>query len=264
MKIIIAVSLVIAWQASVAQQRDSVSPVKIDSVSSLKINGDLKEIKDERLKVKSLIFPSALIAYGFIALETKPLRKLDYSTEQEIIEDHPRFHTPIDNFTQYAPAVAVYVLNAAGVKGKHDMVDRTMLYLMSNLVMGTAVQSLKAITRSPRPDGGHNAFPSGHTATAFVSAEFLRQEYKDVSPWYGIAGYTVAAATGILRMYNRAHWFRDIVPGAGFGMLSTRIVYWVYPSVKKRIFPHKNATTMVMPTYGPNGIGVSGAFVLGL
>jgi hypothetical protein len=263
MKIPLIALLMIASQTSIAQ-RDSIALVKMHDSSFFKFNEGVKEIKSERLKVKSLIFPSALIAYGFIALETNPLRKLDYSTEEEIIEDHPHFHTPIDNFTQYAPAVAVYLLNAAGVKGKHDIVDRTMIYLMSNLIEGTAVQSIKAITRAPRPDGGHNAFPSGHTATAFVSAEFLRQEYKDVSPWYGIAGYTAAATTGILRMYNRAHWFRDIVPGAGIGMLSTRIVYWVYPSIKKRIFPHKAATTMVMPTYGPNGFGVSGAFVLSL
>jgi len=264
MKIVSLALLLVFCGSSLAQMKDTAvlnnNTARVPSTD----NGDLKEIKEERLKVKSLIFPSALIAYGFIALGTEPLRKLDYSTEQEIIEDHPKFHCPIDNFSQYAPAVAVYVLNASGIKGKHNMVDRTMIYLMSNLIMGTAVQSLKAITRSPRPDGGHNAFPSGHTATAFVSAEFLRQEYKDVSPWYGIAGYTVATATGILRMYNRAHWFRDIVPGAGFGMLSTRIVYWMYPSIKKRVFPKKDATALVMPTYGPNGFGASAACVIKL
>jgi membrane-associated phospholipid phosphatase len=179
--------------------------------------------------------------------------------ESEIIEDHPQFHTPIDNFSQYAPAVAVYVLNAAGVKGKHGLVDRTMIYMLSNIIMGTAVQSVKTIMHAPRPNGGTNSFPSGHTATAFVSAEFLRQEYKDVSPWYGIAGYTVAAATGVLRMYNRAHWFRDIVPGAGFGMLSTRIAYWIYPSIKRKIFPHKSAMALIMPTYGPTGFGMAAA-----
>ena len=263
MKIFAFLFLLVAFHSAFAQLQDSLLVGASENRSSY-VNKDLNEIATERSKVNSLIFPSALIAYGFIAFETKPLRKFDYSMESEIIEDHPRFHTPIDNFSQYAPAFAVYVLNAAGVKGKNDLVDRTMIYLLSNIIAGTAVQSIKAITRAPRPDGGHNAFPSGHTATAFVSAEFLRQEYKDVSPWYGIAGYTVATATGVLRMYNRAHWFRDIVPGAGFGMLSTRVAYWIYPSIKRKIFPHKSAMTLLMPTYGPTGFGVSAACVVKL
>jgi len=100
-----------------AQMKDTSVPKNNRISPLLSVNDDLREIKQERQKVKSLIFPAALIAYGFIALETKPLRKLDYSTEQEIMEDHPKFYCPIDNFSQYAPAVAVYVLNAAGVKG---------------------------------------------------------------------------------------------------------------------------------------------------
>jgi PAP2 superfamily len=264
MKIIAPLLLLLACQFSNAQVEKNFSTIDTSRKYSLSVKDDLNEIKSERSKVKSLIFPSVLVAYGFIALETKPIRKFDYSMESEIIEDHPTFHTPIDNFSQYAPAVAVYVLNAAGVKGKHDLIDRTMIYLLSNIIAGTAVQSIKTITHEPRPNGGQNSFPSGHTTTAFVSAEFLRQEYKDVSPWYGIAGYTVAAATGVLRMYNRAHWFRDIVPGAGFGILSTRIAYWIYPSIKRKIFPHKSAMTLIMPTYGPTGFGVSAACVVKL
>ena len=33
-------------------------------------------------------------------------------------------------------------------------------------------------------------------ALAFASAEFLRREYWNVSPWIGIAGYAVATGTG--------------------------------------------------------------------
>jgi membrane-associated phospholipid phosphatase len=111
---------------------------------------------------------------------------------------------------------------------------------MSNLVMGITVQSIKNITKVQRPEGfGKNAFPSGHTATAFAGAEFLRQEYKEVSPWYGIAGYAVATTTGILRMYNNMHWFRDVVAGAGFGILSTKLAYWLEPIIANKLFHKK-------------------------
>jgi membrane-associated phospholipid phosphatase len=145
-----------------------------------------------------------------------------------------------------------------GIKGKNNFRDRTMIYLLSNAIVGVSVQSIKAITRVQRPDGGGtNAFPSGHTATAFAAAEFLRQEYKDVSPWYGVAGYVAAGTTGVLRMYNNKHWFRDILPGAGFGIISTKLAYWMYPSIKKKIFKDKPMNGMIMPYYQNHGGGLS-------
>ncbi len=75
---------------------------------------------------------------------------------------------------------AVYGLNLAGIKGKNNFRDRTMILATSYLIMGLTVESLKSITRVERPDGSsRNSFPSGHTATAFMGAEFLWQEYKD-------------------------------------------------------------------------------------
>ena len=130
-----------------------------------------------------------------------------------------------------------------------------MIYLLSNAMMGITVQSLKSITKIQRPDGfGTNAFPSGHTATAFVAAEFLHQEYKDVSPWYGVAGYAAAITTAYLRMYNNKHWFRDLLPGAGIGILSTKAAYWIYPAIKRKFFKDKPMNTLVMPFY-QNGVG---------
>lgn len=223
----------------------------------------LDEMQHERKQIKSLVFPSIMLAYGFVALESEELHEMDYSIKEEIHEDHPGIRTNIDNFSQYAPAFAVYALNAFGVKGKNNFRDRTMIYLLANMMAGTAVQSLKAGTRATRPNGGSSSFPSGHTTTAFVSAEFLRQEYKDVSPWYGIAGYVVATGTGLLRISNNAHWFRDVIPGAGLGMLSTRIAYWIYPSIEKKIFHKRNAIAVVMPTYEEHAIGVSMGYAIG-
>ncbi len=215
-------------------------------------------IKEKSKKIKSLFIPAGLIAYGFIAIENDGLKKLDNNTKLEIQEDHPAFITKVDNYLQYSPALAVYGLNALGIKGKNNFRDRTIIYGLSTIISSAIVLPVKKITKLQRPDGsGFNSFPSGHTTTAFAAAEFLRMEYKDVSPWYGIAGYTVAAATGALRLYNNKHWVSDVVAGAGFGILSTKLAYWIYPSIKRKFFKNKPMNTMVMPYYQSGGGGLA-------
>ena len=132
------------------------------------------------------------------------------------------------------------------------------MYLMSNVFLNSTVYFIKNTSHQQRPDGSsYTSFPSGHTAEAFASAEFLRQEYKDVSPWYGVAGYAAATATGLLRIYNNKHWMSDVVAGAGIGIASTKLAYWLYPSIKRKFFHDKNVNTMFMPYYQNNTVGLS-------
>jgi len=193
-------------------------------------------------KWQSFSPPAALITYGLLAQGNNSLKKLDYSTQYEIIEDHPGFSTKIDNYLQCSPAFAVYFLNAVGVKGKNNFMDRTIIISLSTIITSGLVTSIKSISHVQRPDGSSfNSFPSGLTAIAFAGAEFLRMEYKDVSPWYGIAGYVVAAATGALRLYNNRHWLSDVIAGAGFGILSTKLAYIIYHPLQKKLFKNKHA-----------------------
>lgn len=226
-----------------AQQEDSIYTTGVlNAKPQTLINNLPANLNQRSQRLRSLILPAGLISYGFLSLENDGLLKLDNSIHEEIWVDHPHSQVKIDNYLQYAPAAAVYGLNALGIKGKNNFRDRTMIYLLSNAVMGITVQSLKAITKIQRPDGfGTNAFPSGHTATAFVSAGFLREEYKDVSPWLGLTGYAMAVTTGYLRMYNNKHWFRDLLPGAGIGIISTKVMYWAYPAIKRKFFKEKQA-----------------------
>jgi hypothetical protein len=78
-----------------------------------------------------------------------------------------------------------------------------------------------------RPDGSTaNSWPSGHTATAFVGATLLHKEYGLTrSPWWSVAGYGVATATGVMRVLNNRHWISDIMSGAGIGIMSTELGY---------------------------------------
>lgn len=214
--------------------------------------------------VAGIAIPAAMLGYGFIALNNPTLRDVNTSTKAEVKEDHPTFRTQIDNYLQYSPVAAVYALNALGIHGKHNFRDRTIILGLAAVFTAGTTEGIKHWTHEERPDGSDFlSFPSGHTATAFASAEFLRQEYKDVSPWYGIAGYAAAAATGALRVYNNKHWVSDVVAGAGLGILSTKAAYWVYPWIQQKLFKDKSehADKMVMPYYNPQFHSVGLSFI---
>lgn len=211
------------------------------------------------LSFRSIAIPSALIGYGAYTFANKDLKSLNLQIRREVWEERDHKHFGADDFTLAAPVIAVYALNLAGVKGKHNFVDRTALYGMSYLIGTGVVGTVKRLSGVVRPDSSNfKSFPSGHTAQAFIAAEFMRQEYKDRSPWYGIAAYAVAAGTGYLRMYNNKHWFNDVLAGAGVGILSTRVSYWLYPKVKNLFVKDKNKelNTVVMPMYQNGAVGV--------
>ena len=206
---------------------------------------------------RKALLPAAFITYGILAVKTDALQDVNEKMKEEIWTERPHALFHADNYLQWTPALAVYGLNLAGIKGKNNFRDRTMIYGISELLMSSVVFSVKKFTGEVRPNSSDAlSFPSGHTANAFAAAEFLRQEYKDVSPWYGVAGYAVAATTGYLRMYNNKHWLGDVVAGAGFGIMSTKLAYWIYPTIKKKLFKDKDVNTVVMPTYQSGAFGV--------
>jgi len=221
-------------------------------------------IQTMKFRPVAFVVPAVLMGYGFAAVyDNGALKQLDVSTKAELQEDHPLFAAHVDNFLQFAPAAAVYALNLSGVKGEHNLFDASMLYASSAAIMGLSTHFVKQGVGRLRPDGsGINSFPSGHTASAFMAAEFLHQEFKDVNPWIGYAGYFVATATGALRMYNNKHWFSDVVAGAGFGIASTKIAYLVYPYMKKLFTTKKTGNFSLMPFHQPgsNGLMLSGRF----
>lgn len=169
---------------------------------------------------------------------------------KEELQEHPHSKLGVDDFSQYAPLAAAYVLRLCGIKGLHDYVDLTIISGTAYLLTGLSVYGVKTLTRVERPDGStRNSFPSGHTATAFAGAEILRREYWNVSPWIGVAGYAVAAGTGFLRMYNNRHWLTDVVAGAGFGILCAQAAYWLYPVITKTVFRKRYKTDIFLSPY---------------
>lgn len=233
---------------------------QIDSEQKKQIVTDTIQKKDgtHKFKFKQLIIPTVLIGYGVIGIESDQLKLFNTQIKEEVNEDIDEKIT-IDDFSQYAPALSVYGLNAFGIKGKHNFKDRTIILGTSYLLMSASVLSLKSITKVERPDGSaFNSFPSGHTATAFAGAEFLWQEYKDVSVWYGISGYIIATGTGAFRIYNDKHWLTDVVAGAGIGILSTKVAYWINPWIQDKIFKskEKNSMSSIAPFYNGKQFGI--------
>lgn len=217
----------------------------------------LHVVNGARFKYKSLLIPTALIGYGIVGLESRTLKDINSDTKDEFNEHIDKKFT-IDDLSQYAPFVSAYALHFSGVKGRNSVKDKTIILTTAYLIMAGTVTIVKNTGNVERPDGTSlNSFPSGHTATAFMGAEFLYQEYKDVSVWYGVTGYAVAAGTGFFRMYNDRHWLTDVAAGAGIGMLSTKIAYWIHPWIKRTIFKDaKKVNGVVMPFYNGKDLGV--------
>lgn len=239
----------------IAQQQDTSSNARLNPVAFKNIAA---EIRPEQFRTTHFIAPVILMGYGFATVyDHGALKQLDLSTKAELQEDHPKFAYHVDDYIQFAPALAMYGLNLAGIKGRHNLFDASMLYVTSSAIMGLSTHFVKRGVSRLRPDtSGYNSFPSGHTASAFAAAECLYQEFKYQSPWIGYAGYVVATATGTLRMYNNKHWFSDVVAGAGFGIASAKLGYLIYPHLKRWIGGQgQNRKLSCLPSYEQHQLG---------
>ncbi|MDR1226629.1 MAG: phosphatase PAP2 family protein [Prevotellaceae bacterium] len=198
-----------------------------------------------KLTLKSAITPITLVAAPSVGVLTGWTDKLNEEANKAAKGSG---HTTVDNYLQLAPAAASLGLDVFRIYGKHNVVEKSIILATAYIIESTVTTTMKHTFREMRPDGSaRNSFPSGHTATAFVGAEFLRKEYWEVSPWYGVGGYAVATLVGYLRMYNNRHWLADVVAGAGVGIFSTQCAYALYPVIRKIIFvKHTDASTSLM------------------
>ena len=138
------------------------------------------------------------------------------------------FHRPFDDYTQFLPGAVMLGLKTAGVDSRSSWGRMLASDAFSAAIMGTVVNTMKYTTHVTRPDGSNDhSFPSGHTATAFMTATMLTKEYGHISPWIGIGSYTIASGTGLMRMANNKHWLSDVLTGAGIGILSTEFGYYI-------------------------------------
>ena len=198
------------------------------------------------------IIPAILIGGGIV------VNNQDFKNKQTLWhnENYKDFRTKADDFLQYVPYAAVFGLDWIGIKSKHDFKDKVGIVLTGSIIMFGTVTTLKQITNQVRPDGSaDNSFPSGHTANAFFGATILAKEYADKSLLIAIGGYSVAAATGALRILNNRHWASDVLVGAGIGIASGEVAYIIYPWLKEKLGRKGgNKRVVFMPAYDGNAM----------
>jgi len=166
-------------------------------------------------------------------------------------------HTRIDDYIQYAPMAANISMGWLGVEAKHSGRERVLTTGTAFCLMTAIAGGLKYTIHETRPDGTDNkSFPSGHAARAFMGAELVRTEY---GTGLGIAAYGTAFGVAYLRVYNDRHWVKDVVAGAGIGILSARMAYWLLPLEKRILGWVKDDDMVIVPIYQweTNSVGVS-------
>lgn len=214
----------------------------------------IPQYQDYKFDAKQLIVPGALIAGGVVGLCT--FDNFRQSLHDDFANLRGNNYIRVDDYIQYAPIAAYATLGFAPVKHRNDFASRMLAGATAYATMAAIVQTVKPIVREKRPDShARNSFPSGHTATAFTGAELMRIEYGNA---VGAAGYAVAVTVGFLRMYNSRHWYNDVLAGAGVGILSAKIGYWLLP-LEQKAFHLRNG--VVTPYYNGQDGGLAAAFV---
>jgi membrane-associated phospholipid phosphatase len=175
-----------------------------------------------------------------------------------------RYH--YDDYVQYAPAAIMVGLKAFGVHGRSSWGRMTVSSAFA--VVGTVLMSngTKLLRLRERPDGADSrSFPSGHTATAFVTATLLHKEYgTTISPWFSVAGYGIAAGVGVSRVMNNKHWVSDVLAGAGVGILAGELGYFLADKIfRGRGLLRPTSEMMPVNNIGrPSFMGLSGGAVV--
>ena len=257
------ISLLLSIKAS-AQQTDSITAVR-DSILDINLPEYKEKANPDKIgKIAGIAIPSTMVLYGLLSLNIDGIRDIDYNTKDYLVKHDAIISTKLDNVGLFLPAGAAFGMKLCKVDNKHSLVDMTLIYGLSNTLNLGVVETTKYTTKRMRPDGSDTkSFPSGHTSSAFVAAEFLHQEYGHKSIWISIGGYSCATIIGAGRIIQNRHWVSDVVAGAGIGILSTKMAYWLYPYIND--FLCKNVTcfskytnyALLFPSYNQDGLSLN-------
>jgi hypothetical protein len=248
---------------------DTLMVADFSEISQTALSQPLLTDKTHDFHLDELLVPTGLIAASSLFISTPKLTQARNWVQQQFSNSTGQPSFEIENYLQYAPMVASYAFYFGGIKGEHNLLDRTILLAMSYAIYAALNNTMKWVVDERRPNSGAlNSFPSGHSGTAFVGAEFLRREYWKTNKLVVVLGYACALTTDFLRIYNNRHWINDVVAGAALGSLSTTLAYWLYPV----IFRHRHqlhvqelqrrqspqVTWLAAPYFSTNSVGVTG------
>lgn len=211
--------------------------------------GAASESRDS-VTLKSFIAPAALLGGGS-AIKIFAHDSFDAAVRETVQGIRPEGRAiAADEYLRFLPfamgAALAFAVPDAGWGRRGELLLQTGTALVCTAAL---TKGLKLIVDSPRPDASDsNSFPSGHCALAFAGAELVRIQHG----WaWGSAAYVCAIAVAGMRLYNDAHWFSDVLAGAGTGILCAQLSRLILP-LEKRLLKMDLALT---PTLDP----VSGA-----
>ncbi|MBA9076201.1 MULTISPECIES: phosphatase PAP2 family protein [Rufibacter] len=198
---------------------------------------------------KRLIAPAIFVGVGLLMIDNGLYDRQDFRYDFRT-KPFPNFKSDVDDFLIFAPAAGLLVFDIFSSQNRHDVTRQVGLLAGSAALASALLWPLKKVTAVPRPNEENSySFPSGHTTYAFVVATMVSREFRGKSKWIGIASYTTAGVTGMMRVLNDAHWFSDVLAGAGVGILSTNLVYLAHD----RWFKNRGFNAQVVPTVMFNG-----------
>lgn len=249
--LLVAVVPMVAFGQNVSPESTAESAVSTQSVV-LQKRGWWQEHSDytTRFRVEQLVVPGALFLIGTLGIgEDAPMRGINCTVRDGMTSLRNGRYLHFDDYVQYLPVATYLGLCATKAKAKHTVPERIAVGVVAYISMAALTNGLKYSIREQRPDtGARNSFPSGHTATAFTGAELVRAEYG----WgYGLAAYTVATGVAFMRLYNGRHWLNDVLAGAGIGILSAQIGYWMLPLNRKIFKMNRRKALVTTPMYYP-------------
>lgn len=192
-----------------------------------------KEINSHYLKPTALIVPGTFLVYAGLKPIIHGIKKLDDTIYANVKANHPGFHTNAEDYLMWAPSASIYMLDAFNEKTPHTFKEHLLLDAGSIVITGGIGYAMRLVSRHIEVYQTHGTnFPSGHTANAFRGAELLHQELKDNNKLLSYSGYVAASAVGVLRILNKDHLLTEVLAGAGLGILSTKLTYWIFVKAK--------------------------------
>ncbi len=212
-------------------------------------------LRRNKVKAKDFILPSSLCLTGILVKQTNfPIYLRDKVQNSSL-----RTHTSIDDYTRYIPVVEMYISDIFYKKSKNEVFHQTKNYILARLLTSFTTNRIKDWTQVTRPDGTERSFPSGHTSYAFTGATALYLEYRDKDKLLAYSGFAFATATGFMRITNNRHWVSDVITGAGVGMISTTLVWYLNPF--GNWMPFKEKRVSIYPFINnPNSFGICMVF----
>lgn len=194
---------------------------------------EMNDEDEHYLKPAAFIIPGSFLIYSGLKPFIDDIGKIDNRIMANVQKSHPDFHTNAADYLMWIPSASVYAMDAMKIKTKHTFTQHLILDAGSLLITGGIGYGMRMISKHiDAYNENGTKFPSGHAANVFRGAEIVHQELKDQSPVLSYSGYVVATGVGLLRIYTKNHLLTEVIAGAGLGILSTKLTYWIFHKTK--------------------------------